>query len=183
MGRGGLSGAGDAIAQVRIRGNRRIESDAIRSRIKTRAGDPLNPARIARDVREVQSLGFFKDVNVYKENSTEGVLITFEVDENPVVREIIVVEGNDHLDTDKIDDVLTLTTGSSLDYPLLQENDESESPSDTSRRATTSRRSTTSVEPVGEGVPFPLSSRLPRTKNSNFARSPLLEIEPSPARS
>ncbi len=149
VGRGGLSGAGDAIAQVRIRGNRRIESDAIRSRIKTRAGDPLNPARIARDVREVQSLGFFKDVNVYTEKSTEGILVTFEVEENPVVREIIVV-GNDHLDTDKIDDVLTLTTGSSLDYPLLQENDE---------RITARYKQegyyladvTTSVNPVGEG--------------------------------
>ncbi len=120
---GGLSGAGDTVAQVRIRGNRRIESDAIRSRIKTREGDPLNPARIANDVREVQALGFFNDVNVYAENSTEGVLLVFEVEENPVVREISIV-GNDNLDDEKIEDVLTLTTGSSLDYPLLHENDE-----------------------------------------------------------
>jgi len=123
LGRGGLSGAGDTVAQVRIRGNRRIESDAIRSRIKTREGDPLNPARIANDVREVQALGFFNDVNVYAENSAEGVLLVFEVEENPVVREIAIV-GNDNLGTDKIEDVLTLTTGSSLDYPLLHENDE-----------------------------------------------------------
>ena len=123
LGRPGLSGSGDTVAQVRIRGNRRIEADAIRSRITTRAGDPLNRARIAKDVREVQSLGFFSDVDVYAENSTEGVIVTFAVKENPVIREISIV-GNDGISTDKINEVLTLTTGSSLDYPLLFENDE-----------------------------------------------------------
>lgn len=123
VGGGVLGGSGDAIAQVRIRGNRRIESDAIRSRIKTRAGDPFNRARVAKDVLEVQSLGFFSDVNVYAENSPEGILLTFDVEENPIIREISIL-GNENIDSEKVNDVLTLTTGSSLDYPLLLENDE-----------------------------------------------------------
>ena len=102
---------------------RRIESDAIRSRIRTRAGDPLNRAQVANDVRDIQSLGFFQDVWVYATDTPEGVRLTFEVKENPVIRQISIT-GNESLDTDKIEEVLTLTTGSTLDYPLLHENDE-----------------------------------------------------------
>ncbi|MDE0884626.1 MAG: outer membrane protein assembly factor BamA [Myxococcota bacterium] len=122
-GSGVLGGSGEAVGQIRIRGNRRIESDVIRGRIKTRAGDPFNRAKVAKDVLEVQSLGFFSDVNVYAETSPEGILLTFAVEENPVIR-AITVTGNESLDEDKIDDVLTITTGSNLDYPLLYENDE-----------------------------------------------------------
>lgn len=114
---------GELVAEVRIRGNRRIESDAIRSRIRTRAGDPLNRAQVANDVRDIQSLGFFQDVWVYATDTPEGVRLTFEVKENPVIRQISIT-GNESLDTDKIEEVLTLTTGSTLDYPLLHENDE-----------------------------------------------------------
>ena len=115
--------SGEVVSEVRIRGNRRIESDAIRSRIQTRAGDPLNRAKVAGDVREIQSLGFFQDVWVYSTNTPEGVRLTFEVKENPVIRQISIT-GNESLDTDKVEEVLTLTTGSTLDYPLLHENDE-----------------------------------------------------------
>jgi outer membrane protein insertion porin family len=122
-GSGVLGGSGEAVGQIRIRGNRRIESDVIRGRIKTRAGEPFNRAKVAKDVLEVQSLGFFSDVNVYAEKSPEGILLTFDVEENPVIR-AITVTGNESLDDEKIDDVLTITTGSNLDYPLLYENDE-----------------------------------------------------------
>jgi len=145
-----LSGSGEAVGQIRIRGNRRIESDVIRGRIKTRAGDPFNRAKVAKDVLEVQSLGFFSDVNVYAEKSPEGILLTFDVEENPVIRRIDVT-GNENLDDEKIDDVLTITTGSNLDYPLLYENDE---------RITQRYKQegyylvdvTTKVEPVSEGA-------------------------------
>jgi len=114
---------GEVVAEVRIRGNRRIESDAIRSRIQTRAGDPLNRAQVANDVRDIQSLGFFQDVWVYATETPEGVRLTYEVKENPIIRQISIT-GNESLDTEKIEEVLTLTTGSTLDHPLLRENDE-----------------------------------------------------------
>jgi outer membrane protein insertion porin family len=111
----------DAIAEVQIRGNRRIEADAIRARIGTRAGAPYDAAQLARDVREVHALGFFRDVRVLVEESPAGRVVVFEVEENPVVRQISIT-GNESVDSDKIRDVLTLTTGATLDYPLLFEN-------------------------------------------------------------
>ena len=111
----------DVIAEVRVRGNRRIESDAILARIETRAGEPYLAPKVAADVREVYRLGFFRNVRVVSEESLDGRILIFEVEENPVVRRITIT-GNDNIGNDKIRDSLTLTTGSTLDFPLLFEN-------------------------------------------------------------
>jgi outer membrane protein insertion porin family len=112
---------GDAVAEVAIRGNRRIEEAEIRARIQTAPGQPLDAAQIARDVRAIFQQGFFRDVQVYVDKTALGPSVIFEVSENPVVREI-AISGNDEIESDKIKDALTLTTGSPLDYPLLHEN-------------------------------------------------------------
>ena len=111
----------DRIAEIRIQGNRRIEADAIRARIASKPGGAFRPEQVARDISEVHALGFFRDVRVLTEDGPEGRILIFEVEENPVVRQISI-SGNDHLDSDKIRDILTLTTGSTLDQPLLYEN-------------------------------------------------------------
>lgn len=116
-------GAGEKIAEIRIRGNRRIEEAAIRSRIGSKPGDRYDPAQVARDVRNVHDLGFFKDVEVFSDKTPKGRVLIFQVEENPVVRQISIT-GNKNIDSDKIRDILTLTTGSTLDYPLLYENRE-----------------------------------------------------------
>jgi outer membrane protein insertion porin family len=113
----------DRIAEVRVQGNRRIETNAIRARITTQPGDAFNRARVAADVREVYSLGFFRNVRVISEESIDGRILIFELEENPVVRQVSIT-GNENLDGEKIRDSLTLTTGSTLDYPLLFENRE-----------------------------------------------------------
>lgn len=113
----------DRVAEVRIEGNRRIEEAAIRARIATKAGEPLDPRVVSRDVREIHGLGFFRDVRVTTAESIDGRILTFHVEENPVIRQVSVA-GNDALSGDKIRDTLTLTTGSTLDYPLLFENRE-----------------------------------------------------------
>jgi outer membrane protein insertion porin family len=112
---------GARIVEVAVRGNRRIEEAAIRARIGTAVGAQVSPSRLAQDVREVYALGFFKNVRVLQEDAPGGVAITYAVEENPIVRQVSVT-GNDAVKSDKIKDNLTLTTGSTLDYPLLTEN-------------------------------------------------------------
>jgi outer membrane protein insertion porin family len=111
------------IAEVEVRGNKRIESSAIRARISSRSGESYDPRRIAADVREVYGLGFFRDVRVFAEDSEQGWIVVFDVTENAVVRQV-TLSGNDSMSSDDIRDKLTLTTGSTLDYPLLFENQE-----------------------------------------------------------
>jgi outer membrane protein insertion porin family len=109
------------VAEVRVRGNRRIESAAILARVSHKPGDPVNRPRLAEDVRQVHALGFFRDVQVLEEDGIEGRVLVFVVEENPVVRQV-TLSGNENVDDEKIKDNLTLTTGSTLDYPLLFEN-------------------------------------------------------------
>ena len=112
---------GELVAEVAVRGNKRIEEAEIRARIQTAPGQPLDAAQLARDVRAIFQQGFYRDVQVYVDKTSLGSSVIFEVSENPVVREI-AISGNDKIDSDKIKDALTLTTGSPLDYPLLHEN-------------------------------------------------------------
>jgi outer membrane protein insertion porin family len=114
-------GAGVRIAALDVRGNRRIEADAIRARISSKPGEPYEAGRIAGDVREVFALGFFRNVRVLTEDVEGGRNVVFEVEENPVVRQV-AISGNENIDSDKIRDALTLTSGATLDYPLLFEN-------------------------------------------------------------
>jgi len=109
------------VVDVVVRGNRRIEAAAVRARIGTTPGGPYRPSQIAKDVRAIYALGFFRNIEVLTEAVRGGLVVTFEVEENPVVRQISI-SGNDHIDGEKIRDILTLTMGSSLDHPLLFEN-------------------------------------------------------------
>lgn len=111
----------DIVAEIRVTGNRRIETDAILARIGTKAGDPYRAARVAEDVRQIYALGFFRNVKVLSTESLDGRILTFEVEENPIVRRV-TISGNDGIDSEEILDALTLTAGASLDYPLLYEN-------------------------------------------------------------
>jgi outer membrane protein assembly complex protein YaeT len=114
-------GAAPPVAEVRVRGNRRIESAAILARVSHKPGEPVSRARLAEDVRQVYALGFFRDVQVFAEDGEAGPVLVFEVQENPVIRQV-TLSGNENVDEEKIKDNLTLTTGSTLDYPLLFEN-------------------------------------------------------------
>jgi outer membrane protein insertion porin family len=113
--------AGERVAEVRITGNKRIEADAIRARIASKPGERYNAAQVAEDVRQIHALGFFSNVKVSAEDTPQGRILTFEVKENPVVRQITIA-GNDKIEANRIRDQLTLTTGATLDLPLLYEN-------------------------------------------------------------
>jgi outer membrane protein insertion porin family len=116
------AGAARRVDDVAVRGNRRIEAAAILARVGTTPGGPYRPSQVAKDVRAIYALGFFRNVQVLTEAGPQGGrIVIFEVEENPVVRQISI-SGNDNVDGDQIRDILTLTMGSSLDYPLLFEN-------------------------------------------------------------
>ncbi|MCH7598704.1 MAG: hypothetical protein IH973_03030, partial [Myxococcales bacterium] len=114
---------GANIGAIVIRGHRRIEADTILSRITSQVDAPLNEDDVARDIRSVFELGFFGDVKAFVDDGERGKVLIFEVVENPVVRQISI-SGNDKIDGDDIKEILTLTTGSTLDRSLLKANTE-----------------------------------------------------------
>jgi outer membrane protein insertion porin family len=77
---------------------------------------------VAEDVRRIYGLGFFHDVRVDVSAASDGTaIVTFLVEENPVIRQVSIT-GNEELGADDIKEKLTVTVGSTVDYPLLMEN-------------------------------------------------------------
>jgi outer membrane protein insertion porin family len=112
---------GPTVVEIRVVGNRRIEADAIRGRVSTRVGEPFSAARARQDLRRIYELGFFRDVQVVSTDRPDGKIVTFIVDENPIIRQVAVA-GNTEVGGEEIREQLTLTVGSTIDYPLLLEN-------------------------------------------------------------
>lgn len=102
---------GEKLVEVRIQGNRRIESTAILNVIKMHAGDTLFNDKTDADIRAIYKLGHFQDVQALKEESDKGVVLVYSVQEKPIVREI-TFEGNKEITTEKLKEALELRQNS-----------------------------------------------------------------------
>jgi outer membrane protein insertion porin family len=110
----------ETIFEVRIKGNQRIEEDAIRRILKVKKGDVYNKKNISEELKAVFKMGYFDDVRVDAETVTDGKIIIFTVKEKPTVRTILV-EGNTWVyDDDEIKENLTIRKGSILNINTLQ---------------------------------------------------------------
>lgn len=74
--------------EVEVRGNRRIEADAIRARIHTAVGEEQSNEQIRSDILSIFGLGYFEHVEAEEESTSNGVRILFKVVEKPVVVEV-----------------------------------------------------------------------------------------------
>ena len=52
----------EIVQEITIRGNAKVESDAILTLLKTKKADPLRPSDIQEDIRTLYELGYFSDV-------------------------------------------------------------------------------------------------------------------------
>jgi outer membrane protein insertion porin family len=108
------------IVEVKVEGNRRIGVDAVLQRTKTRVGDDYSSSRLQADVRDIDKMGYFEDVQVNVQDAPGGKRVIFVVREKPTIREVIIT-GNDRIDTDKIREVITMQPQSILNYQSLKD--------------------------------------------------------------
>ena len=110
----------ETIVEVQIKGNQRIEEDAIRRIIKIKKGDVFNLKNISDELKAVYAMGYFDDVRVDAETVADGKVIIFMVKEKPTVRGILV-DGNSWVyEDDEIKEVLTIRKGSILNINTIQ---------------------------------------------------------------
>jgi len=83
----------ERIARIVVKGNRRIERDAILGVMQTREGEIISPARLREDLKAVYKMGYFTDVKLDVSDTPEGRVLTLLVKEKPAIKEIIVI-GN-----------------------------------------------------------------------------------------
>jgi outer membrane protein insertion porin family len=115
---------GRPIERVQFRGNRKVEDDAIRVQLLSKAGTLLDAAKLREDLRAMWKMGFFADIEVEGEITASGAItLTFSVKEKPSVRKIIVA-GNNELGLDKINEVIDLERDTIVDISKIKRNRE-----------------------------------------------------------
>lgn len=103
----GVRAEGEKIVDVRVKGNRRVETAAITNALSLKTGDLLYAEKVDADVRAVYKLGQFIDVRAETEQGEGGAVLIYTVQEKPIIREVRI-EGNKELSTDKVRDALGL---------------------------------------------------------------------------
>lgn len=97
--------AGEIVQELSVRGNAKVESDAILTLLKTRKADPLSAATVQEDLRTLYELGYFSDVRIFKKPVEGGVHVVVQVVEKPAVVSI-AFEGNEEITEETINEKL-----------------------------------------------------------------------------
>lgn len=95
--------ADEAIEDIVVRGNARVEADAILSMIKLRRGGKLSDALVREDMQTLFDLGYFSDLRFFKKASGAGVVLIIQVAEKPAITSI-VYEGMNEVKEDDVKD-------------------------------------------------------------------------------
>ncbi|MBS3735116.1 MAG: outer membrane protein assembly factor BamA [Phycisphaerae bacterium] len=115
--------AGAAVAanvvDVRVEGNERISDEEVLSHVRTRAGEPYDAARVKADQRRLIETGNYENVVARRSETDEGVVVTFEVTERPVIRSVQIF-GNHAFDDAELMKLLPFATGAALDVAAVQ---------------------------------------------------------------
>lgn len=108
------------VTRIDVRGNQVISTNTVLNNMKTRPGMELNQQMINEDVKRLYGTGFFQDLRIDIEETTEGARLIVVVDEKPVVRHILI-EGNKIVKERDIRKDLGLIEGQVLDeYAINQ---------------------------------------------------------------
>ncbi|TNE49901.1 MAG: outer membrane protein assembly factor BamA [Deltaproteobacteria bacterium] len=109
------------VAGIKVEGNLRTESQAIRRQILLKKGQVLDPRVIKADVRRIFRLQRFRDIQVEAEETDKGIIIIYKVKEKPAIRAIKIL-GHKELSLDDIKGVMNVKQYGILDLSKLQAN-------------------------------------------------------------
>src|SRR5271167_1520556 len=79
---------GPVVAQIRIEGNQRVETDAIRIHISQQAGQPIDDNTVNDDIKTIYKMGFFDTVSADKEFINGSLVLVYTVKERPQVTDV-----------------------------------------------------------------------------------------------
>ncbi|HEY2846838.1 MAG TPA: outer membrane protein assembly factor BamA, partial [Pyrinomonadaceae bacterium] len=109
------------ISEIRIVGNQRVETDAIRVHISAQVGQPLNETIVDNDVKAIYRMGFFERDRADVERRGGQAIVTYVVSERPLINEIRFGGMKNIKPTDdQIVSALALHSGAILDPTRVQ---------------------------------------------------------------
>lgn len=111
------------IDRVVVSGNRRVDSEAVLQKVKSRKGEPFSHDTVREDIRAIYATGYFDDVSAALSETASGRVLAFMVKEMPFVRRI-EYRGYKEIKIEQLEETVTLRTNRVLDRVLLAEDAE-----------------------------------------------------------
>ncbi len=81
----------ERIAEIRVEGNRILEKDAVLTRLSIGVGDIFDAQKLNEDLHRLYDFGYFKDITILVDDTSEGRILTFRVEEKPLIEKITVL--------------------------------------------------------------------------------------------
>ena len=111
------------IEEIKVRGNKKIDTFAILAKILSKEGSPLEQEQLRADLKAIYQMGFFEDVMISTEDLREGVRVIFTVEEKAFLIDIQLA-GNQELETRDLEEKISLKTQTFVDHQQIKENAE-----------------------------------------------------------
>ena len=111
------------IKLLEIKGVKKIEEESMRTKIKSKVGDPLSQKSVRSDIETLYGLGYFDDVKVEIEPFEDGIKLIFIFKEKPAIISIDF-QGNKEIETDDLKEEITITPGAIANQLLIADNAE-----------------------------------------------------------
>jgi outer membrane protein insertion porin family len=108
------------IEKINIKGNKKIESDAVMARLVSKVGSAFSAERVRQDVDALFKTAYFYDVRVDRTSTPGGVELTFTVVEKPSVVEINY-SGNTEVEADDLREAAGLKPFEILNMAKIRE--------------------------------------------------------------
>ena len=112
---------GKTIVDINFEGASNDTLPTVKAVVIEHVGDTFNSTAALRDRNALMNTGYFYEAYQTFEVIPEGIVITFHVLENPVLKEVVFT-GNTIYDNDELQDMLTLRRGYILNSNLLHDN-------------------------------------------------------------
>ncbi len=110
----------ERLRRLAVKGNRRIEADAILGNMQTREGDITSPSRLREDLKAIYKMGYFTDVKFDVGDTPEGRVLTVIVVEKPAIRDISI-RGNRQVKEKALLEAMELKTLRVASEPVIKE--------------------------------------------------------------
>jgi outer membrane protein insertion porin family len=104
----------DVVSEVRVEGNRRVDSSSIRIHIELSPGDTIDLVAIDEDIKAIYELGFFDNIFVTFDDAADGVIVTYLVEERPYVTDV-TFSGVKHVKEEDLEAVINITARTIFD--------------------------------------------------------------------
>ncbi len=108
------------VSKIILKGYKKIEAEAVRNKLVSKKGQPYSKKKIIEDVKALFATGYFYDVIVEKEKvDKRNVALVFTLVEKPKIVSIEYV-GNDELDTEELEEIVSIKPFQILDNSTIQ---------------------------------------------------------------